>query len=453
MGNSTALLDSSVPCEMKRVRLTRFRLVVLAVLAAFVAVAGTFVMRLRNVGDLPNVGDPFDVARAQRPVLVPDDLNAYVSYSLARQLRIRAPAALSRVKLATLTWADAGAIGHDYLEQNRPALLAWRAGTERPDALYHQPGKLRFDTILPLVDDLRELAWLAGLEGSRVEEQGAMSEAWSWYRSILRSSRHVGMRGLLLERAAGAVIHEKTARRIVRWAADPRVDAALLRRALAEALAADAMTPPLSENMKLEYLICMRDLNELRYMTGEIPLPGGRLGLLERAVTSKIVRDELQRARLRVINDVMRSRRVLRLLYANWLAQVDKPAAQRAPIAIPLPVVIYGADPSAPPAARAIAPEELDAAIRKTLFAAQYLRPDYWSNLGGTPWAGGAWEGSGTLAREPRRRAVLIVKLAAELYRREHGKPPANAGTLIGAYLEELPAEIARDELIPDGID
>ena len=115
--------------------------------------------------------------------------------------------------------------------------------------------------------------------------------------------------------------------------------------------------------------------------------------------------------------------------------------------------MIYGADPSAPAAARAIAPEELDAAIGDSTFAREYLDPTFWSSHGGPPWSGSAWEGKGTLAREPRRRAVLIVKLAAELYRREQGKAPANAGALLGGYLEKLPVGIGRDERIPDGID
>jgi hypothetical protein len=68
-------------------------------------------------------------------------------------------------------------------------------------------------------------------------------------------------------------------------------------------------------------------------------------------------------------------------------------------------------------------------------------------------WSEWYWQPSGLLAREPRRRAVLIVKLAAELYRREQGKPPASASELLEGYLKELPEGIGRDERIPDGID
>jgi hypothetical protein len=46
---------------------------------------------------------------------------------------------------------------------------------------------------------------------------------------------------------------------------------------------------------------------------------------------------------------------------------------------------------------------------------------------------------------------VLIVRLAAELYRREHGTSPATAGVLVGQQLKELTEGIAADDPIPIG--
>ena len=95
-------------------------------------------------------------------------------------------------------------------------------------------------------------------------------------------------------------------------------------------------------------------------------------------------------------------------------------------------------------------PEDLDAAIDHTLFAKQILRPDDSRMLGeGLFNSASGWEGDGLLAREPRRRLVLIVRLAAELYRREHGKLPSTASELVGAYLSSLPEGIAADGPIP----
>jgi hypothetical protein len=438
---------------MKRSRLKRFGVIAVAVLAALLTIAGISIRRSRSLGDLPDVGDPFDVAAAVRPIEIPDDENAFVSYSEAGRLLAKRFPAFRQTDWTKLTWSNAGPEVRSYLESSRPALAVWSEGSERPDAVYHQPGKVAADTALPIVQDLRTLSQMAALECSRLEEAGAMAEAWTWYKNMLRASRHVGRHGSVIERWLGARDFDYAARRIIPWAADPRVDAALLRRALADTLASDALTPPLSVSMKRQYLLWQRDLDELRVMVNTIPLPGGQNGWLEKALGATKAKAPIQRARLTITNDVERSRRVLRLLYANWLPQMDKPANERAPIAIRSPTLIYASDATAPAAARAVAPEVLDAVIGQTLLAHEFFRPPNQFREGGPPWSGWAWEGDSPLAREPRRRAVLIVKLAAELYRREHGRPPANAGALLDGCLKELPNGISRDDPIPAGIE
>ncbi len=437
-----------------RRRLNRRHVLALAISIVFVAVLAVLYRGARSVNGLPDVGDPFEVAEARRPVDLPDDDNAFVKYIDARRQLTRFPSAMARTEWTKLTWSKAGTEFRDYLGANRPALNTWRQGTERPDAMYHQPGEMAADTMLPVVQDLRNLGRLAGLEGSRLEEQGSLAEAWACYKGMLRSSRHVGRHGVLIERLIGAAIFQDSARCIIHWAEDPRVSVALLRTALADTVAADRLTVALSETMKLDYIVCLRDLDELRVIVTDIPMPGGPNGMLEKIVAASGAKAQVQRIRLRATNDVERSRRVLRLLYANWLPQVDKPAGTRAPIAIRKPTLIYAADPNAPQSARAIAPEDLDRAIGQTLLAQEFVRPSFWNDAqGGPPWSGWAWEGDGNLAREPRRRAVLIVKLAALVYRREHGSFPASAGALLDGYLKELPVGIRADEAIPAGIE
>ena len=186
MTSSTAKPASVALDETSRRGRKRFRLIVLAVTAAIAMMAATFLWRMRSLDNLPDIGDPFDVALASRPVWVPEQKNAYVLYSEAKALRVRLPATAARVDFTKLSWAKAGTISRDYLDANRAALEVWRNGTERPDALFHQPDSLKLDSILAIVDDLRSLAMLACLEASRLEEQGRMGEAWSWYKAMLR---------------------------------------------------------------------------------------------------------------------------------------------------------------------------------------------------------------------------------------------------------------------------
>src|SRR5262249_31007624 len=156
----------------------------------------------------------------------------------------------------------------------------------------------------------------------------------------------------------------------------------------------------------------------MKLLPRDIPLPGGKEGLLENVVPPwrVAVRREIQQFRFRSLNEPERSRRAIRLIFANWLAQVDKPAAARAPFAIHGRVLIYATDGSAPPEARAVTPEMLSHYIDETLLAKSILAtndPEI-SEFGFV-----SWEGAGIFARERRRRSALLVKLAAELYHRE----------------------------------
>jgi hypothetical protein len=436
-----------------RHRAKRGRIITFGLVVSSLAILVIWIWGVRNVDGLPDVGDPFDITAARQPIDIADSDNAYVLYVEAKGAMSKRPAALSGVDFHELTWEKAGDDVRVFVQNNRPALEIWREGSDRPAAIYNQPGNLAVDTLLPVIQEVAPLASLAGLEGSRHEHEGAMDQAWNWYRAMLRSSRHFGMHGVLVERMIGAGQHKGAARHIMRWAADPRVDANLLRKALDDTLIADAMTPRMSETLKLEYLMYLRDLEEMRVMVQDIPMPGGRFGVLEQMVAATGAKAPIQRFCLRASNDVERSRRATRLLFANWLAQVDKPETDRAPIAISKPTLIYATDPTAPPAARAVDPEILNLAIDHAALAHEMFRPAAFSSVNGTPMSRAPWEGDGSLAQETRNRAALIVKLAAELFRREHNKPPATAGALVGTYLEVLPEGIDREQPVPGRIE
>jgi hypothetical protein len=430
----------------------RGRLLVSGLAVACVAVLASWIWGARRLDGLPDIGEPFDVEAASRTVVIADADNAYVLYAEALGKRFRVPATISRLDFGTATWSRVGDDVRDTVKKNSEALELWRRGSERPAAIYHQPDNTAVDTALPLAQELAMLTRLAGLEGARHEQEGAMEEAWTWYRAMLRASRHLGMYGVIVERLIGARLHEMAVERTLHWASDPRVDAKMLRKALGGAIAADALTSPLSETLKREYLMYVRDLDEMRVIVDEVPMPGGRFGWLEQMARATGAKRQIQRWRLHATNDVERSRRAIRLLFANWLAQVDKPASKRAPVAIAKPMLIYAADPTAPAAARAVAPDVLDRAIDHTALAREMFRPTDGSDASGTPISRPPWEGDGLLAKETRNRAALIVNLAAELYRRDHGQPPTTAAALLGHYLKELPEGTHNDDQVPTAL-
>ena len=102
------------------------------------------------------------------------------------------------------------------------ALEIWREGSGRRDALYYQPAQITIDAVITLVPDAAVLAGLAALEGSRLEQAGAMDDAWDWYRAILRFSR-LRRPAWVPHPADFAKIHALAWRLILRWAADLRI--------------------------------------------------------------------------------------------------------------------------------------------------------------------------------------------------------------------------------------
>ena len=56
--------------------------------------------------------------------------------------------------------------------------------------------------------------------------------------------------------------------------------------------------------MKIQYVMCQRDLDEPRVMVNEIPMPGGQNGWLEKIVKMAGAKKQAQQVRLKLTNDV-----------------------------------------------------------------------------------------------------------------------------------------------------
>jgi hypothetical protein len=380
---------------------------------------------------LPDVGDPFDVAAFERPI--PDDENAFVLYRQAAAILPQEPANL------TGDWGQADPAERQWLEANGKPLETWRRGTERPDALDVSPVGATFETKLEVAQKLRAFARLALLQGSKLEIDGDVEGALEWYLALLRSGRHCGRRGFFIERLVGIAMNNVVSARLTRWAADPRVDATMLRRALGAAIAAEAATPPTSDGLKAEYVSFLHSLDDTELMlrihdSFTTPTPAGG------SVTQYGQggwRSSLTRVRRRALNEPERSRRVIRLVFTNWLAYCDRPSNQRPPRAGANARIVgkdpakgilsdlFAVDASAPNAARALPPEKIASWFASTVDAEMAL-----PNFAGVERA---------VVRERSVQGNLVVAIANELYKREHGKYPERVEELVGPYLEALP--------------
>jgi hypothetical protein len=422
--------------SQKLLQLLRKRLRQLArvtfVLAIGLALAATAfaIWWLTSLNRLPDIGDPFDVA-AFRAFRVPDDQNAFTFLRRAEEKLTPSPSHLA------LSWSQADPKLREWVEANRQAIELFQQGADRSDAA-NPAGES--------VVNGQRLAFLVLLEGDRRQEPGDTAGAWDCYRAVLRMATHTRRRGSLRQRQdLDAYWNGLLQQRLETWAADPRTTIPQLRNALDDVLKSEPRPDWDSFAIKAAYLEMMRALEqpvslltreeiewEYTYRLGDMQFSPDMVGYLSAA-------------RRFLLREPERSRRVLRLLYANYLAQVEthrlrprKPAV-RALLSLQTPtnpmgksttnVPLYSVSPLAPAGARALPPQEIASwlvttnDIKLRIFVASNCQ----------------WPWSPDRLRDRRAYCDLVIMLATEIYRRERGAPLPTEAALVGTYLQSLP--------------
>ena len=381
---------------------------------------------------LPDVGDPFDVAQFLAFRRFTPDSDAFVLLRQARKKLSKMPVLpLDVRRKGPVAWSKCAPELRNWVTANRDVLEMFRAASERPDGIA-VPNPDRDDG-----DDevnLGSFVELVRLESSRLEELGDMAGAWSWYRAVFRVQAHVNRRGSMFQRDYVGNNCRRVQSLVATWAADPRTSAPLLRQALADVRACEPKSEWESVSLKVDYLVMIHELDlkggwvehgagsGAQVRVGGLPLPPN-LAWIPYAT------------RRFFLNEPERSRRVLRLAYANWLAHVgEKDPGRRKPAvrasyqigkqeagATSIPI-----RPDAPAAARALAPPQLAEWLVGTLDAKLLLSQWPWPSIRGS---------------ERRAYRNLVVLLASELFERERGSPPPSEEALVGPYLDELPGD------------
>jgi hypothetical protein len=414
---------------------------------------------------LPDVGDPFDM-REFRSFTIPDDRNAYVVYRQAvnrirpieealapsgvrvlsvlpmvsSMLETQAPGGPKGANIELLApWSKADPRVRRWAEENGEALALYRRGADRPDAFNPDRADSGDRRTQKEWTVFRSLHFLALLEASRLEERGDMAGAWGWYRTALRASYHYGLRGDRSQRLYADFWRNDILARATAWAADPRTTRAMVRQALDEVIACGVLAPSDAYTIKAEYPELLRILDSSRSPGRELMLIrfytlfGDRIHPLDPEQIYAIL-DGWRSWR----REPERSRRVVRLAVANWLAFHERPPGRRpAPDPdVPGPLRFYAFGPESPAAARALSPVDLGLWLSTTIDATPLLRE---------------WSPAAIRAREARGFRALVVLLATELYRRDHGSVPLEDEALVGPYLKALPADGLEDGDAPAG--
>jgi hypothetical protein len=406
------------------VRVSKTRRTLRLVLAsAFLMVAGVgsvFLWQFTTLSGLPDIGDPFDVAKYAR-VEIPADENAYTFYQRAYEMSkgINCPRSMAG------NYSDWNLVDADqlkYLEDSRAAMAVWLEGTRRTRAVYIQPGEATVETLLPVTQESRNFARRMNLQAFKLQHEGDLAGSWTWVRANLRTSRHMGMNGFLIERLVGNAIFTTASKQANVWADDPRVDASMLRNALDDVLALDALDRSPTHVVRSEYFSAMSALRN--QATSERMLMFTPSAPPQHPTWKQKMGERIASLIATLRHEPERSRRVSRLITANLLSACDLPPEERKQRVRQFGKLTLLAP--APGDQSAISLEELARWFESTRYAKELLSP--WLNVE-----------QNALARDETARAGLIIHLAEQLYKREKGREPTSVEELVGPYLKVIP--------------
>jgi hypothetical protein len=432
--------------ELLRKRLRQLRRIFVVVAAcAAVGAAALGIWWLNCLNGLPDIGDPFDVA-AFRAFRLPDERNAFTYLRRASQklTPIQGSDAWKGAEPGEVkfSWSMAHPKLREWAGENREAFELFAQGAEQADAA--NPAGDHKDN--RFIDG--RLITLACLEAGRREESGDTAGAWVCYRAVLRTITHFRRRGGTLQREQARGASRMLQRRLTDWATSPRTTISQLRTALEVVLENEPKPEWDLFAVKYGYLELMSALERPIPLSAQEEFGEWTFRLGDMSLSPDMI-DHLGAAHRFLRREPERSRRVLRLVCANYLAHVEQRGRQpRKPAVFAVftcltstnPIIkgqfsipLYPVSPEAPPGARALPPQDVAGWLVATLDARLHLLRGY------DEWLPPVRpRDRRTLADRSAYRDLVII-LATEIYRRERGAPPPTDDALVGTYLQRLP--------------
>ncbi|WP_422927855.1 hypothetical protein [Singulisphaera sp. PoT] len=418
------------------------RILLALVLGLIVVAAGALAWRACGLIGLPDIGDPFDLADVAG-VKIPDDHNAFAFYrQAAAEMKPFPSVSMAMLRSGPdLDWEKVDPKLREWVESNRPALEWFRQGTDLIGGVAHPSDKESLFNYERM--DYGRLILLAELEGSRLEKQGDMAGAWDLYRSILRLRVHLIRCGLMMERVIIGHNCSRMRKRLEHWAADPKTEMATLKAALADVVGCEPRPEWDVFSLKLDYLFAMRELTKSDTLLNHGDGEDIKFRIFGESLPPNLSQTLYKTSRF-LRNEPERSRRVLRMAFANWVGRVEQStkANQKAAVRATFSsfeqkstVFLYPPGGSPTSAKVTLTPSELAERLVGALDAKQILCQWPWPSVS---------------AQERRDQRALVLILAEELYRRDHGTPAPSETALVGPYLKHLPDDGTGD--LDDGM-
>ncbi len=407
-------------------RMTAIPVTVWGAILALTLFAAPVCFRLWSLSQVPDIGDPFDVAEFSKRE-VPADQNAILVYeaALAKYEVVNAAVKTDPDQHGRNPGIAFETRKHTPEEREliaawritqRDALMEWKRGTTFLLAEHPVPKKDGESFWTENIMSLQRLLLLARLEAEEFEQRGDVATAWEWHRAGFRFSRHLGQKGTLLDRLFGKAMYLSTVDDIARWAEHPAVSVTQLHEALNEVRAVFATSAPWSDVLKSEYVWLNEQLSKMSLQ--ELALDAPSLFSGEPNLSRQF--------RLWVVGEPHLMLRLQRQILANCLEEMDQSLTKRRTPAATSPLLFHP-DPNSVNPPNRLKPAEITFAIQRSVASIAFWASDSISKS--------------TSGHEEGRQAVLEVTLALQRYRREHGEFPAELSRLVPQYLDVTPVD------------
>lgn len=218
--------------------------------------ATPFCIRWYRLSLLPDVPVPFDV-EAFCQVPENNEENAFYYFAEAEKYhhKPRWSDEMGERWGKSLIWSDIPDAIQSAVIKQQPAVELYRRGGRCSTASYIPPQDYRAVMVPHTVIAMRGMQRTCNLEFLRLMHEGKYKVAAEHLHDTYRASRHLGRRGVLMERLVGIACLASLLPGWHEWSRQPEISSEQIEAALARIREDWKLTPPLSDSLRADFFV------------------------------------------------------------------------------------------------------------------------------------------------------------------------------------------------------
>ncbi|VAX35765.1 hypothetical protein MNBD_PLANCTO02-1646 [hydrothermal vent metagenome] len=391
--------------------------VLLPLFLLFVIVSTPFIVRLYYLSQVPLAEISFDLKK-YATVNITDEENGYIEYkeAVAKLVMSSKPKGGDDLDIAhdEKDWSHATPAIKKWLKDNQKALAIWKKGTGKTRFLSKQPQENSTKQFLESVKISYTLNTLIILNAKRLAYEGKLEESKEWLQAMFLFGCQWGQHTDLSIRLCWDSSCYRSVYQTFGWANDSRVTRAQLQQAMRDCIQNELQVVPLSTSLKYGYFS-----SKEFYLFGEFKkwceeTSSVKGGFFQRAIWD---------IKFFIQGEPERSWRLQKHAIVNLLSEIDKPIFDQS-----LQTIKYHFFKNL---SNTLSADKLETIIQQSKYTSKYFFLDGTVSL--------------IYQRRKTRRRILQVVLAAQIYKRKHGKFPATTADLLAeGDLKTMPLDTTK---------